>query len=71
MFFNEWFVMKLLDILIIIIIYKLVFKELSKTNEAALKKESEGIRNIYWLWVWRYCFSNYTTGRVWRLTGFW
>ncbi len=63
--------MKLLDILIISIIYKLVFNELSKTNEAAPKKESEGMRNIYRLWVWRYCFSNYTTGRVWRLTELW
>jgi len=26
--------------------------------------------NIYPLWVWRYGFSHYTTGRVWRLTGF-
>ena len=28
-------------------------------------------KNIHPLWVWRYGFSRYTTGRVWRLTGLW
>ena len=30
-----------------------------------------GTENIYPLWVWRYGFSHYTTGRVWRLSGLW
>ena len=62
--------MWLLIILIIGIFYKFVFKDLVKSNEADSKKESEGMRNIYQLWVWRYGFSHYTTGRVWRLAVF-
>jgi len=36
-----------------------------------LINESEGLRILYPLWMWRYGFSHYTTGRVWRLTELW
>jgi len=47
---------------------------ISRKNSGIISKESKLVGrdgNIHQLWVWRYGFSRYTTGRVWRLTVLW